>query len=116
LNDFERNLLEPNAPSINRRIDALKKFSDIGIKTTVFFGPVYPTIKIKNLPEIINVFIENGATEIMIDKLNLKPCIKENVESALKSKVTNYNENYDLLNMKIFEIAKEKNIKIVNAF
>ncbi|KYK24461.1 DNA photolyase [Thermoplasmatales archaeon SG8-52-4] len=116
LNDSERKILEPYAASIQNRLDALKKFSDLGIKTSIFFGPVYPTLKINDLSNILDVFIENGAKEIMVDKLNLKPGIKENVEKLLKYKISKNLENYESLNRTLFEIAKEKNIKIVNAF
>ncbi len=116
LNDSERNLIEPNAPSIQKRLNALKRFSDLGIKTSIFFGPVYPTIKIKDLSNILDVFIENGAKEIMIDKLNLKPGIKENVERILNLDISKNLVNYDLLKKTIFKIGKEKNIKIINAF
>ena len=116
INDSERKLLEPNAPSIQRRLNALKSFSDLGIKTSIFFGPVYPTIKLKDLSNIIDVFIENGTKEIVVDKLNLKAGIKENVERFLKFKISKDLGNYESLNRSLFEIAKEKNIKIVNAF
>jgi len=116
LNDNERKLLEPNASPIQNRLDVLQQFSDIGIETSVFFGPVYPTIKLDDLPKIIDTFIENGATEIMVDKLNLKPGIKENVKKVLKSNISKNLANYNLINKNIFKIAKEKNIKIVNAF
>ena len=116
INDSERILLEPNSPSIKKRLNALKSFSDLGIKTSIFFGPIYPTIKIKDLSNIIDVFIENGAKEIMIDKLNLKPGIKENVEKFLKCKIKMDLENYESINKTLFQIAKEKKIKIVNAF
>jgi len=116
INDSERYLLEPNASSIKKRLNALKRFSDLGIKTSVFFGPIYPTIKTENLSNIIDVFIENGAKEIMIDKLNLKPGIKENVEKFLKFNITRDLKNYEPLIKSLFQIAKEKKIKIVNAF
>jgi DNA repair photolyase len=116
LNDSERKLLEPYASSIQNRIEALKLFSDIGLKTTIFFGPVYPSTKLEDLPEIIDTFIDNGATEIMVDKLNLKPGIKDNVEKVFNTDITQNLKNFDSINKKIFDISKEKNIKIVNAF
>jgi DNA repair photolyase len=88
----------------------------LGIKTSIFFGPVYPDIGLNDLPKIVDIFIENGVSEIMIDKLNLKPGIKDNVENILKSNLTDYNANYKLIKNKIFQINKEKKIKIVSAF
>ena len=42
LNDSERKKLEPGSSSIKSRLNVLHTFSDLGIKTTVFFGPIYP--------------------------------------------------------------------------
>lgn len=116
LNDSERKLLEPFASPIQNRLDVLKQFSDIGLKTTIFFGPVYPTIKLDDIPEVIDTLIEKGATEIMVDKLNLKPGIRDNVEKVMKIDISQKLSNFDIINNKIFEIGKEKNIKIINAF
>ena len=126
LNDGERKLLEPFSSSINDRLSALKFFSDIGIKASVFFGPIYPTIEFDYVPEIIDTFAQYGATEIMVDKLNLKPGIWNNIES-------NLDKNLNILNIfskKLFEdedyftkirdhikeLGRRKNVHIVNAF
>ncbi len=118
LNDAERKILEPYPSSIDERLSAMKTCSDAGIKTTVFFGPVYPTIKIQDLEEIVHTFIENGAKEIMIDKFNLKPGIWPVLEKT-------FSNNKNLINdesyfKQIFEetnkICKGKNIKVVTAF
>jgi len=116
LNDSERKLLEPYTSSIQKRLDTMKEITDIGIKTSVFFGPVYPTLKPNDIEEIIDAFIENGATEIMIDKLNMKPGIKQSVEKALKSDITINLTDYDSIKNKVFENAKKRNIRVVNAF
>jgi len=116
LNDSERKLLEPYTSSIQKRLDAMKEISDIGIRTSVFFGPIYPTVKLNDLDEIINTFIENGAGEIMLDKLNLKPGVKQNVERLLNSDISKELAEFDEIKNRIFEISKKKKIKIVNAF
>ncbi|KYK20267.1 DNA photolyase [Thermoplasmatales archaeon SG8-52-2] len=122
LNDNERKLLEPNASPINQRLDALKESSEIGIKTSIFFGPVYPTISFDKLREIIDIFIDNGANEIMIDKLNFKPGIKENIEKSIKSnpefikKISDVQNIYNKQRVKLKEICKKRNLKIVDAF
>ncbi|UCF50514.1 MAG: radical SAM protein [Thermoplasmatales archaeon] len=122
LNDNERKLLEPYASTIQQRLDALKEISEIGIKTSVFFGPIYPTITPEILPNIVDIFEENGAKEIMFDKLNLKPGIIENVEKSIISdklfqeKFTNIQMIYRLQKEKLNEIGKRRKIKIVSAF
>jgi len=122
LNDNERKFLEPNASSIKERLDALKKSSEIGIKTSIFFGPVYPTISLEELPNIIDIFKDNGASEIMIDKFNLKPGVKENVEKSMRlnplflEKFLKNQTIYNLQKEKLYEIGKKRKIKIIDAF
>ncbi len=122
LDDNERKLLEPYTSTIQERLDALKKCSEIGIKTSIFFGPIYPTISPENLSNIIEIFKENGAAEIMIDKFNLKPGVKENVEKSIRSnklfleKFAKIQTNYKLQKEKLYEIGKKRNVKIVDAF
>ena len=125
LNENDRKILEPFSSPVDERLNILKKFSEIGVKTSVFFGPIYPTIKTSDLSNIVDVFIEHGVTEIMIDKFNLKTGIKENIETTLqkkpelletfKKKV--FNNNLIYYN-KIKETMKQlnKNIKIIEAF
>ncbi|MCK4365867.1 MAG: radical SAM protein [Thermoplasmatales archaeon] len=118
LNDEERKMLEPKTSSIQNRLDVLQQYSDIGIETSVFFGPIYPTIKTSDIPTIIDTFIEYGATEIMVDKLNLKPGIKENVTRVFlpyKNLIENVTYHQQLFH-EIMRVCKEKNMKAVYAF
>jgi len=117
-NDNERKILEPYASSIDERLVAMKKCRDAGIKTTVFFGPVYPTIKLDDISGVIDTFTNYGAKEIMVDKFNLKPGIFENLE---KFNISNFEIVKDELYFKeIFnemkKYEKERKIKIVKAF
>ncbi len=122
LNDNERRLLEPYASTIQERLDALEKTTEIGIKTSIFFGPIYPTISPENLTDMIDIFKEKGAEEIMIDKFNLKPGIKENIEKSMKSdplfieKFVNIQTNFELQKEKLYEIGNKRNVRIVDAF
>jgi len=118
LDDTERKTLEPNASSINDRLESMKKCSDEKIKTSVFFGPVYPTIKIENLQEIIDTFIDFGAKEIMVDKFNLKPGIFKNIKKCNISDLERIkNQSYfsDILD-EMNNYGKKRKIEIVSAF
>jgi len=118
LDDTERKILEPNASSINDRLEAMKKFSDEKIKTSVFFGPVYPTIKVENLQEIIDKFIDYGAKEIIVDKFNLKPGIFENIKKfniSDSERIKNQSYFNDIFN-EMKNYGKKRKIEIVNAF
>ena len=116
LYESERKEMEPYASTIQQRLDAMKKISDIGIKTSVFFGPIYPTVKITDLENIIDIFIKNGASEIMLDRLNLKPGVRQSVEDVFKFDISKNIQNYENIRKKAFEIASIKNIKITDAF
>jgi len=126
LNDDERKILEPFTSSIKERLEVLKKFSEIGVKTSVFLGPIYPTIQNKDIPQLIDTFKEYGTKEIMIDKFNLKPGIWKNVEKTLSSNqelqnifkqnlLENKFYNQKIYN-KILSVCKEKNITGKTAF
>ncbi|OGS40105.1 MAG: DNA photolyase [Euryarchaeota archaeon RBG_13_31_8] len=118
LDDNERKILEPNASSINDRLNAMKKFSDEKIKTVVFFGPVYPTIKNEDLEKIIDTFVENGAKEVMVDKFNLRPGIFENIK---KCNIPNFEKIRNQLYFKemfneMKKYGENRKIKVVSAF
>jgi DNA repair photolyase len=123
LNDNERKQLEPHTSSISDRIEVLKKFSEIGINTSVFFGPIYPTVTDKDLRFLVDELDKFGIKEIMVDRFNLKPGIKENVISAMSTNPFflnkfsyNLQENYNSIRQKLDELSKGTKIKIVDAF
>lgn len=125
-NDDERKILEPYSSPIKERLNILKNFSDEGVKTSVFFGPIYPTINKEEIPVIIDAFIDVGVSEIMIDCFNLKPGISENLKKNIQKDpfildrftkyIFNKNNYYNELRGVIKQIGKEKNVKIVDAF
>jgi DNA repair photolyase len=118
LNDFERKKLEPFSSPIQKRLEALRYFSDSGTKTSIFFGPIYPTIKKQDLPDIIKTFIDYGAKEIMVDKFNLKPGILQVLEEIIPDDIemikntSNFREMYG----EITQICSKENVKAVSAF
>lgn len=118
LNDSERKILEPNSSPIQNRLKAMKKISDAGIKTSVFFGPIYPTIKKEDLSDIISIFVKFGAKEIMVDKFNLKPGILQVLEEKIPENIdiikntSFFKEMYTEIN----QICSKKSVKAVLAF
>jgi len=118
LNDSERKNLEPGSSSIQNRLDAMKKISDNCIKTSVFFGPVYPTIKIEDIPTVIDTFIEYGAKEIMVDKFNLKPGILQILTEKVPRNIEFIDDMSYFKKMygEIDRYCSNKNIKSVLAF
>jgi DNA repair photolyase len=123
LDDSERKQLEPNSSPIKNRFAAMKELNDAGIETTVFFGPVYPTINDEGLADLLDRFEELGVTEIMVDRFNLKPGVKENVMSAMSTNPfflekfsKNLEENYNDVRYKMKELGKKRKIRIIDAF
>lgn len=118
LNDSERKLLEPYSKPIQNRLDAMKEISEQGIKTSVFFGPIYPTIKKQDLPDMIKAFVEFGAKEIMVDKFNLKPGILQVLEEKMPENINEIKNTFFFKEMygEISRICSKENVKAVSAF
>lgn len=126
INDEERRLLEPFASSIQDRLDALKELGDAGVKTSVFFGPVYPTISVKDIPRILDTFQTSCVSELWIDTLNLKPGIWENIQKTLnqnqkifqvfQKNILDNKDHYNGIRQEILKCGKERNIRVIDAF
>ncbi len=63
--DRVRRVFEPKAPSIQKRIEALRRLHDSGIPTYVFVGPLLPMN-----PEALAAAIRPYADGILIDRMN----------------------------------------------
>lgn len=126
LDDKERRLLEPVASPIPERLDALKSLHDAGVNISVFFGPVYPTITVEDVPHILDVFQEAGVSELWIDRLNLKPGVWENIQKIViqdqrmhQTFVRNVLEKkdyYTILRDAILKDCKERRMQVIDAF
>ena len=126
VHDEQRKLLEPHSSSIQERLHTLRTYADAGVKTSVFFGPIYPTTSLEEIPSILDTFRESGATEIWIDMLRLKPGIWENIKKGLQqnqevfqifSKHMFENKNYYMnIREEIRKKGKERNLTILDAF
>ncbi|MBN1859970.1 MAG: radical SAM protein [Candidatus Thermoplasmatota archaeon] len=126
LHDDERRVLEPGTSSIPDRFKALKQCADAGLQTAVFLGPIYPTTTIEEIPQILDMTKDAGASEIWIDTLRLRPGIWENLQHSIRhntallqmfsTRVFQEKNYYSILREEIRKKAKERNIKIIDAF
>ncbi|MDP3024534.1 MAG: radical SAM protein [candidate division Zixibacteria bacterium] len=68
---------EPGASSTEKRFEALKKLSQEGISTFIFFGPILPYFSDteKSISSVFHKAIEVGVKYIYIDKMNYTPSI-----------------------------------------
>lgn len=108
--------LEPLAPSPRLRIDAIKKCKEAGLRTYVFFSPIFPHIT--EIEEIINLTKEY-TDYYMFENLNLRKNNSTKILEFIKNNrphlLTQYNEIYfqkqniywDLLSQQIKELSYE---------
>lgn len=67
-----RGFIEPGAPSVERRFDALETLGKNGIKTYVFVAPVIPLITERNVEGILESAERGNAGYLLFDTLNIK--------------------------------------------
>ena len=122
LNDNIRKLFEPNASSIEERLNALKQLKDVGIRTYIFFGPMLPFISDKGLEETLKKFAELKPEKIYIDKLNIKNLFHwKKIKTFLEENYTDLADRweqatsdekyYKELKIKISELCKKFELK-----
>lgn len=100
LDDHLRKKIEPNAPLIQRRIEALKKLKEAGIKTYVFIGPMLPSLTdwksiIDKTKKFVDLYI--------FENLNMHGSITFDIKQFLL-------ENYSFLIDEYNEIYTEKSV------
>ena len=121
LNDEERKILEPGASSISKRLELLEKLSDYNLKKTIFLGPIYPSLDSKKLNKLVKFCEKNSVSEIIVDKFNLKPGIKENIEQNIKGfeyleEIFDGEDSYKQRLLFLKNLCKNNNIKVKKAF
>ncbi len=70
-NDEVRRILEPNAPSIGSRIEAIKRLSEAGLHTWAFVGPLLPMD-----PQALFNQVFPYVDHILIDALNYREKVR----------------------------------------
>jgi DNA repair photolyase len=101
-NDDLSSRIEPGAPVVSKRLDALKTLSDNGIITQVRYSPVFPVIADDPL-ELFKKCKENGANDIVCEFARL-PLSHKYLDALNKAL------GYDYL-----EMLKEKQYPIVKS-
>lgn len=102
LDENVRKNFEPGASPVSERIETLKKFSELGISTYAFIGPLLPFVSEKDLEGLLNNLVDK-VNRVIVDRLNIKA---GNWVSIEKTVVENYPEIYD-----VFKEASETNSK-----
>ncbi|MCS7121697.1 MAG: radical SAM protein [Archaeoglobaceae archaeon] len=106
-------ILEPNAPSPEKRVKALEKLSSEGLKTWIFLGPIVPNVSIEEIEEIVEVAASSGS-HLYYDKFRVKNFMKEGYikELAEEAKKVNWKDVFS----KIEEVCRKYKVKAFPAF
>ena len=77
-----RRAFEPGASPIEKRLDALELFSDGGIPTYAFLGPLLPFLSDPGFEDLLNRLAES-VSRVIVDRLNIKAGNWGNIEATL---------------------------------
>ncbi|MCX6649736.1 MAG: radical SAM protein, partial [Candidatus Bathyarchaeota archaeon] len=122
LDDAVRMAFEPGASSIQARLDALKRFSDEGIPTYAFIGPMLPYLSDERLEELLNKLADR-VNRLIVDRLNIKcgnmPDIRRVLERnypdlapMFESALAPGSDYYPGLRVKVSEFCRERSIPV----
>lgn len=83
--------VEPQTPSITKRLDAMATLSAAGIPTAVMIGPVIPGLNEQDIPRILQLAREAGATHATYLLLrlndNVRPVFLERMATAFPDRI-----------------------------
>ncbi|MCS7385314.1 MAG: radical SAM protein [archaeon GB-1867-005] len=126
INENVRRAFEPRAPSIARRLHALQRLRECGIRTYAFLGPLIPLICESNIERLITKLSHINVDYIIVDKLNVKagnwpyidralrihfPTLKDKVEEIILND-DKYCDYYENLKFKIINLARKLNLDL----
>ncbi len=77
---------EQGAPSPSRRLAVLKTFSEQGLRTYCFVGPMIPFLTTPELDDLVRRICEVGIDYAYFDRMNLRP----RVGAAVRKTLTNH--------------------------
>jgi len=114
LSEEFRKLIEPNAPSIQSRLEALKFFKENGVSTYMFVGPILPIITELYLDELIKEAKE-AADQVIFDKFNFKYGSYSNLKKALRGSEL-WSKMESRFSNTFYQRTKEEVIKICSRY
>lgn len=81
-NDKVRQAFEPRASPITERLEALEMFSDAGLSTYAFLGPLLPFLSEEDLEKLMNALADK-VNRVLVDRLNIKAGNWKNIETTI---------------------------------
>ena len=105
---------EPLAPSPSKRLESAKKLVEEGIQTYIFFGPVFPLIKMEELNYMMEEIVNAGIKEVVVDRLHVKSGIEENIKNAFPQEYKKIlkNENFPAILKSIYKFEGKVKIRM----
>ncbi len=94
--DFRRDM-EPGAPSVERRLKALKILHNEGIKTYLFISPIFPFIT--DIKAIVNEATDS-MDQVCFENLNLRGKQKNEIIGYIEDKYPQYLDDYKAIYQK----------------
>lgn len=76
IDESKSKILEPGAPLPQRRLDALKQLSEVGMNTYALIGPVLSTLEGRE-EEFCDAVVDTGVKVAYLDHLNSRPLLSE---------------------------------------
>lgn len=117
---------EPYASRVEERLEALGRISEEGVKTWVFIGPIMPylTDRDNDLERLLSRLAGSGVGEVIVDRLNFRPGVRERVmlfiEQHFPELVEKYrgldNAYFDRVRSEIAGLCKEKGLRFAQAW
>ncbi len=83
LREEVRRAMEPGAPSVDERIQALEELRRTGIETYAFVGPIPPWTELEEVIELVREL--GGLVDVIyFDRLNLKPGLAQKLDGVVR--------------------------------
>ena len=82
MDDKVRRAFEPRASTIKERLSSLEIFSDNGIPTYAFLGPLLPFISDEEIENLLNNLADK-VSRVIVDRLNIKAGNWKSIEETL---------------------------------
>lgn len=110
LDENVRKSFEPGASPVYERIETLKKFSELGIPTYAFLGPLLPYISENKLEDLLNNLADK-VNRVIVDRLNIKAGNWGGIEETVVEKypeILGHFKEASGVNSKYYEVLKSK--------
>ena len=82
LDDKVRRAFEPGASPIEERLETLKQYSDVGVQTFAFLGPLLPYISEEESEKLLNILADR-VNRVIVDRLNIKAGNWKDIENTV---------------------------------